>query len=93
MFHLGDLKSGGFSIDACRSMVALMDVSCCGACDICHSHSDNANNRFTCSPHFQTFACMITASNLKIISKSILNRVKQSTIQVRKSQQILFIWM
>uniref|UniRef100_A0A3P9BL62 Calpain-1 catalytic subunit-like n=1 Tax=Maylandia zebra TaxID=106582 RepID=A0A3P9BL62_9CICH len=26
----GDLKSGGFSIDACRSMVALMDVSCCG---------------------------------------------------------------
>lgn len=24
---LGDLKSGGFSIDACRSMVALMDVS------------------------------------------------------------------
>uniref|UniRef100_A0A3B4F7D5 Calpain-1 catalytic subunit-like n=1 Tax=Pundamilia nyererei TaxID=303518 RepID=A0A3B4F7D5_9CICH len=32
----GDLKSGGFSIDACRSMVALMDVSCCGACDICH---------------------------------------------------------
>ncbi|XP_041809116.1 calpain-2 catalytic subunit-like isoform X2 [Chelmon rostratus] len=25
----GDLKSGGFSIDACRSMVALMDVSCC----------------------------------------------------------------
>lgn len=24
---LGDLKSGGFSMDACRSMVALMDVS------------------------------------------------------------------
>uniref|UniRef100_A0A3Q3G423 Calpain catalytic domain-containing protein n=1 Tax=Labrus bergylta TaxID=56723 RepID=A0A3Q3G423_9LABR len=25
--YLGDLKTGGFSIDACRSMVALMDVS------------------------------------------------------------------
>lgn len=24
---VGDLKSGGFSIDACQSMVALMDVS------------------------------------------------------------------
>lgn len=26
-YNIGDLKSGGFSIDACRSMVALMDVS------------------------------------------------------------------
>ncbi len=26
-FYSGDLKAGGFSIDACRSMVALMDVS------------------------------------------------------------------
>lgn len=26
-FSSGDLKSGGFSIDACRSMIALMDVS------------------------------------------------------------------
>lgn len=25
--YLGDLKAGGFSIDACRSMIALMDVS------------------------------------------------------------------
>uniref|UniRef100_A0A671WLR6 Zgc:136872 n=1 Tax=Sparus aurata TaxID=8175 RepID=A0A671WLR6_SPAAU len=31
----GDLKSGGFSTDACRSMVALMDVSSCAIhCDI-----------------------------------------------------------
>ena len=28
-FYLGDLKSGGFTIDACHSMVALMDVSSC----------------------------------------------------------------
>ena len=26
-FCSGDLKSGGFSIDACRSMISLMDVS------------------------------------------------------------------
>ena len=31
---VGDLKSGGFCLDACRSMVALMDVSCCNACFI-----------------------------------------------------------
>ncbi|PWA16438.1 hypothetical protein CCH79_00004317, partial [Gambusia affinis] len=29
-FHPGDLKSGGFSTDACRSMVALMDTSITG---------------------------------------------------------------
>uniref|UniRef100_A0A8C4D9W1 Calpain catalytic domain-containing protein n=1 Tax=Dicentrarchus labrax TaxID=13489 RepID=A0A8C4D9W1_DICLA len=29
-FFLGDLKSGGFTIDACRSMVALMDTSITG---------------------------------------------------------------
>uniref|UniRef100_A0A669F087 Calpain catalytic domain-containing protein n=1 Tax=Oreochromis niloticus TaxID=8128 RepID=A0A669F087_ORENI len=27
------MKSGGFSLDACRSMVALMDVSCYNTCD------------------------------------------------------------